>query len=148
MNKLFSYLIIAVIAIMAISCADPEQPTPTNMAAGEWGGEDLYTNGQDPGSSASIDRLFLERNNTFLLEDANGILITGTWDATDTNLTLTEAGASPGDTTGTAGAVLNFEIVYQSYFKMQLRQTITNPTAGDFVITYLMDRIGDGTYYD
>ncbi len=136
--RIFNYIIVASMAIMALACAEPEQPTATQMAIGNWEVAEYYVNGQTDGSSV-INRFTLERDGSFILEDNNGILFAGTWTATDTQLTLTQ--------TGDGGQVFDFTIVFQSYTKMQLLQVISSPSAGDIEIRYLMDLDDTGRYY-
>lgn len=122
---------------MAISCAEPADPTPTKMAYGEWYVAEYFVDGQTEGSSSLIGRFTLERDGTFILVDNNDFVTVGTWVATDTALTLT----------GADGSVIEFAIVFQSYSKMHLVQTITSPTAGSIEIRYLMNRANDGDEY-
>lgn len=128
-------MILAGMAIMAISCAEPADPTPTQMAFGNWTVDEYYVNGQEDGSGI-LERFTLERDDSFLMEDNNGILFVGTWTATDTSLTLTDE----------SGEVFEFTIVYQSYTKMQLLQEITSPSAGTIQIRYLMNWQSANTY--
>lgn len=124
--------------MFAISCASPEDPTPTTMAYGSWYVDEYYVNGQEEGTSAIMERFYLERDGSFLLEDQNGFLTVGTWAATETSLTLTGEGDS---------GVYEFGIVYQSRTKMQLIQSIASPTAGTIEIRYLMNYSNDGSNY-
>lgn len=136
--KALNYIILSGIVLLAFACAEPEEPTATNMAIGDWEVSEYYVNGQADGSSV-INRFTLERDGSFILEDNNGILFAGTWVATDTSLTLT-------DTSGD-GQVFTFTIVFQSYTKMQLLQVISSPSAGDIEIRYLMDLDSNGSRY-
>lgn len=122
---------------MTISCATPELPSPTTMAYGNWTVDEFYVDGQSDGSGI-ISRFTLERDDSFVLEDNNSILFVGTWTATEDRLTLTES--------GDGGTVFDFEIVYQSFSKMQLLQTISSPTVGDIEIRYLMNWQNANTY--
>lgn len=138
MNRLFNYIALTGIVIMTISCATPENPSPTTMSYGDWEVAEFFVNGQSDGSGI-ISRFTLERDGTFILEDNNSILFVGTWVATESRLTLTEA--------GDGGTVFDFEIVYQSFSKMQLLQTISSPTIGDIAIRYLMNWDDNGSTY-
>jgi len=140
MNKVLNYMIIAGIAILAISCAEPTDPTPTQMAYGEWVVVDYFVDGQQS-SGYPIERLNLERDDSYTMVDNNGFISVGTWTATDTKLTLSAA-----DSTG-GSASYDFGITYQTFEKMQLLQTISNPTAGDIQIRYLMNRASNGSTY-
>lgn len=140
MNKVLNYMIIAGIAILAISCAEPTDPTPTQMAYGEWVVKEYFVDGQES-SGAAISRLNLERDASYVLVDNNGFISVGNWTATETKLTLSEADSTAG------GTVYDFGIVYQTFDKMQLLQTISNPTAGDIQIRYLMNRATNGSTY-
>lgn len=135
MKYLNKIILAGVLAIVAFSCTDPEQPTATNMSYGNWIVDEYYVDGQSDGSGV-IQRFILERNDTFVLEDSNGILTTGSWSATDTQLTLSGSGAS-----------FTFAIVYQSFDKMHLTQTISSPTLGSITITYLMNKSGDNSTF-
>lgn len=137
MNRLFNYILLAGFAVLAISCATPENPSPTTMSYGNWTVDEFYVDGQSDGSGI-ISRFTLERDGSFVLEDNNSILFVGTWVATDSRLTLTES--------GDGGTVFDFEIVYQSFSKMQLLQTISSPTIGDIEIRYLMNWQSANTY--
>ncbi|HCX23612.1 MAG: hypothetical protein CMB80_28330 [Flammeovirgaceae bacterium] len=125
-------------ALFAISCAEPVQPTPTNMSYGDWSVVEVYVDGQAETSySGSLfERFTLERDDTFIVVDRNGLAYVGTWVATDTSLTLT----------ADDGTVFSFTIVFQSYEKLHLLQTISSPTAGDIVIRYLMDQSDANKY--
>lgn len=136
--KILNYIIIAGLSVLVFACAEPEQPSATHMAVGDWKVSEYYVNGQTDGS-AVINRFTLERDGTFILEDNNGIFFAGTWTATGTSLTLT-------DTSGD-GQVFDFTIVFQSYTKMQLLQVISSPSAGNIEIRYLMDLYSSGSKY-
>lgn len=125
-------------ALFAISCAEPEQPTPTNMSYGNWRVVEYYVNGQAAGSGSYIvfDRFTLERDDSFVLEDDNGFVYVGDWVASGTSLTLT----------ADDGTVFSFEIVYQTYDKLHLLQTITSPTIGDIQIRYLLNHASADSY--
>ena len=123
-------------ALMAVSCAEPEPATPSSLAYGNWEVAEFYIDGQSNGSIV-IDRFTLDKNDTFVLEDSNGILTAGSWTITETALTLT----------GSNGTTFAFTIAFQLIDKMNLTQTITNPTVGSFTITYLVNKAGDGTNY-
>lgn len=128
---------------MASSCTEPADPTPTKMAYGDWAVQEVYVNGQaNPPNNTVISRFTLERDDSYVLVDNNGFISVGTWTATETNLTLSEADTTSG------GMVYDFSIIFQSYEKMHLVQTISNPTAGDIQIRYLMDRESDGEQYN
>ncbi|MFY0651900.1 MAG: hypothetical protein JXQ96_07700 [Cyclobacteriaceae bacterium] len=136
MKYLNKIMIAGMMAILAVACASPEAATPGSMAYGDWEVVEFYVDGQSNGVTA-IDRFTLDRNDTFVLEDANGILTSGAWSATENSLTLS----------GSNGVTFAFAIVFQSRTKMHLTQTISNPTVGSFTITYLLDRYDDGTNY-
>ncbi len=136
MKRAFNYIMIIVgVAFLATSCVSPDDPTPTMMAPGEWEVDEFYVNGETQTSSDEIDRFTLERNGTFILEDANGLLFSGSWNASSSTLTLTAAD----------GTVWSFQIIFMTYNKMQIVQTVTTG-AGDITITYLMNRNNADTY--
>jgi len=119
----------------AISCVNPEDPTPANQLVGQWGVDEFFVDGQSDGSGV-IDRFTLERDNSFVLQDDNGLIFVGSWTSTDTSLTLTAED----------GTIFSFEIVFLSYTKMQIVQNITNPTIGTISIRYLMNN-STATFY-
>ncbi|WP_258101442.1 hypothetical protein [Marinoscillum pacificum] len=131
MNKVLSYIFLAGMALFAISCAEPVAPNAGGVRAGDWIVQEYYVDGQlaAGGGNDIIYRLTLELDDSFLLTDQNGVLTIGTWDATETTLTLT----------GEDGTVLDFAIVYNGYSKMHLLQTISGSTTGTIEIRYLMD---------
>lgn len=112
--------------LLAVSCVDPELATPTTLAYGDWEVVQYYVNGQNNGVNA-IERFTLEKNNNFVLEDQNGILISGTWSAMDNQLSLN----------GSDGNSFALAIVFQSTTKMHLTQEVSSSTVGSFIITYL-----------
>lgn len=131
MKKVLNYIWIMGIAVIAISCAEPEQPTAGNQVIGSWTVDQFFVDSESGGSSVTIlERFVLERDGSFLLVDGNGIAIVGTWEATETTLTLTDEDGN---------VAYLFDIVFQSFQKMQLLQTIESPTAGSFSIRYLMN---------
>ena len=145
MKSILNYIMITGMTILVISCATPEDPTPTKMAYGDWEVNETFVNGQaNPGTI--FKRFTLERDQSYVLVDDNDFISVGEWIATETNLTLTEAGAGS-DSTAADGAVYDFSIVFQSYEKMQLLQTIASPSAGDIEIRYFMNRDGSGIQY-
>ena len=136
MKRIFNYVIIAGLALLAYACTSPENPTPTQMGPGNWTVDEFYVNGQSNGASI-IQRMTLERDFSFILEDNNSIIFVGTWaTANNTSLTLT----------ADDGTIFSFTIVFMTYDKMQVVQTISSPTAGDIEIRYLMNRADATTY--
>lgn len=137
MKSIYNFIVILGIAVMAISCAAPEDPTPGNQVIGDWSVEEYFVNGESENSAGAIDRMTLERDGSFIVVDDNGLITVGSYEATETSLVLTDD----------AGAVAySFEVVFQTYEKMQLLQTITSPTVGDLVIRYLMNSSDNDTY--
>ncbi|MEL6557304.1 MAG: hypothetical protein AAFQ94_03920 [Bacteroidota bacterium] len=135
MKRLFSYLLMMGMVLGAVSCVEPEDPTPANQLIGNWGVDEFFVNGQSDGSGV-IERFTLERDGSFVLEDDNNLIFVGTWTSTDTSLTLTAED----------GTVFNFTIVFLSYTKMQIVQNITNPSIGTITIRYLMNNSA-ATFY-
>ena len=117
------------------SCVSPEDPTPANQLVGSWNVSDYYVDGQADDDDI-IRRFILERDGSFLLEDNNEFVFVGDWTSTDTSLTLT----------GEDGTVFAFDIVFISYTKMQIVQTINNPTIGTITIRYLMNHVNTNSY--
>lgn len=136
MKNLINILFIGLMAF-AISCASPENPTSTQTLTGEWYVEEYYVNGQSNGSSI-IERFFLERDGSFLLEDFNNVVVVGSWTSTESTLTLTS--------TDQDATVYQFNLVFVGPEKMQIVQNIENPSVGDLEIRYLMNRT-DERYY-
>lgn len=136
MKYLNKIILAGMVALMAASCAEPEMATPSTLSYGDWDVVEFYVDGQSNGESV-IERFTLDRNDTFVLEDQNGILTSGTWTASETSLTLT----------GSNGTTFAFTVIYQSSQKMHLTQTISNPTVGSFTITYLVNKDNDGSKY-
>ncbi|RJE74776.1 MULTISPECIES: hypothetical protein [Reichenbachiella] len=128
MKKAINYIIVLGMAALAFSCTDPEEFTAAkNKPYGDWEVQQYYVDGQNNGNSI-LERFTLERDGSFLLEDENGVLFYGTWESTDTSLTLTEAGEST--------QIFQFEIVFLGPEKMQLLQSIEGL---DLEIRYLMN---------
>jgi|21_taG_2_1085346.scaffolds.fasta_scaffold06349_2 hypothetical protein len=123
-------------ALVAVACADPEDPSPTKMAYGDWYVLEVYVNDQVNPSDV-IQRFTLERDGSYILVDENEFATVGTWVATDAALTLS----------GADGSVMDFTIEFQSYQKMRLLQTIESPSAGTIEIRYLMNKDSDGSTY-
>lgn len=136
MNKLFNYILLAGMAIVAISCADPENPTPTQMSYGSWDVKQVFVNDQVNPSDV-LDRFTLEKDGNFVLVDVNEFVTVGTWAATDAALTLTASDAT----------VTDFAIISQSFSSMHLVQTIPTANAGTIEIRYLMNKSTSPTYY-
>ena len=128
-NLILIYTMIIGMAVFAVSCAEPEDPTPANQLIGRWEVEEFFVNGQTNGGGV-LERFFIERDNSFLLEDDNGLVFVGDWVATDDALTLTAED----------GTVFSYEIVFISFTRLQLLQTISNPTIGNLSIRYLMNK--------
>ncbi|GAB3342454.1 hypothetical protein GCM10027429_32100 [Marivirga atlantica] len=140
MRKYFNYIIVLGIAVMAISCAEPENPTAARMAEGEWFTVETYVSGQVENSDL-IERFILEQDGNFILEDGNGVLSVGTWSASDDMLTLSVA-----DTTG--GGAINLEIITMTYQKAHLVQNLSGGVLGDVEIRYLMNKDINDERYD
>jgi hypothetical protein len=136
MKYLNKIILAGMMALLAVSCTEPELATPSTLSYGDWDVVEFYVDGQSNGASV-IERFTLDRNDTFVLEDQNGILTSGTWTVSETALTLT----------GSNGSTFAFTIIFQSRDKMHLTQTISNPTVGSFIITYLVNKANDGTNY-
>ena len=120
MKRIINNVLLFGMALFAFSCVEPESPTATDMSYGKWTVERQYINDQAV-SAFNFDLFLLNRDGSFSLEDANGFLTSGSWVATDTQLTLT----------GNSGDVLQFSIEYQSYTRLELVQDLSN-TIGVF----------------
>jgi hypothetical protein len=135
MKRLLNYMMFIGIATLAISCAEPEEPTSSQRIVGTWDVSEYYVSGQSGGANI-IDRLIIERDGNFILEDDNGVLTVGTWSSTDTALTLTP----------TEGEAITLTIVTLTYRKGHFIQNLSSPTIGDIEIRYLMDNEGETDY--
>ncbi|MBK6267445.1 hypothetical protein JKA74_20585 [Marivirga sp. S37H4] len=137
MRKFINYIFVLGIALIAISCAKPEDPSTGKMVVGEWLVDEAYVSGQADDSDI-IERLVIERDGNFVLEDANGVLSVGTWSATETALTLTG--------TGEGSETRDLQIVTMTYSKAHFVQNVSSSIAGDFEIRYLMNRFSGNNY--
>lgn len=126
MKRIINNVLLFGLAVFAYSCVEPEAPTATDMSYGEWVVERQYLNDQAV-SNYSFDLFLLNRDGSFSLEDANGFLTSGTWMATDTQLTLTSDDST----------VMLFTIEYQSYTRLELVQDLSS-TIG--VFRYFMEK--------
>lgn len=135
MKKIFNLILLAGVGLF-YACSEASEPTATQMLPGNWYVSDRFADFQGE-DSETYSRFILETDGSFVLVLADeDELVRGTWSATDASLTLNS------ETRGT----ITFDFVYQSYSKMQLDQSITLPT-GDVIVTYLLDRDGNNTYY-
>ncbi len=123
------------IATLAISCAEPEEPSSSQRVIGTWNVEEAYVQGQVENSDL-IDRLVIERDGNFILQDANGVLTVGSWSSGDSALTLT----------ATEGSAIVLNIVTLTYTKGHFTQSLSSPILGDVEIRYLMDNQGEQDY--
>lgn len=137
MKRLYNILMLAGVVLLSYSCAETSAPTPTQMAPGEWEVAEVFVNGQTQAGVDLFTRFILERDGSFVLEDENGIFFAGNWTASASQLTLSAAD----------GTVFDFTIIYQSYSKMQLLQTISNSSTGDLEIRYLLNNRFDNEDY-
>ncbi len=138
MKKIILSITFVGILISFNSCVSPEEPANDDMLIGQWNIIEVYVDEQTEGSLQLFDFIVFERNGTFTLEDDNGLHHEGGWNENGTVLTMT----------ATNGTVYVFEIIFLSYTKMQLLQTITNPDVGDITIRYLFNKTSDGTFYE
>ncbi|WP_296620791.1 lipocalin family protein [Marivirga sp.] len=123
------------IATLAISCAEPVEPSSSQRVIGTWQVEEVYVQGQVENGDL-IERLVIERDGNFILEDGNGVLTVGTWSSDDSSLTLSPA---EGEAT-----VLN--IVTLTYTKGHFVHNLSSPILGDVEIRYLMENLGEIDY--
>lgn len=137
MKRLFNILMLAGVVMFTYSCSETSAPTATQMLPGEWDVAETYVNGQTQGTVDLFTRFILERDGSFVLEDINGIFFAGNWTATNGQLTLNAAD----------GTVFDFTIIFQSYTKMQLLQTISGSNTGDLEIRYLLNNRFDNEDY-
>ena len=135
MKRLLNYMMFIGIASLAISCAEPQEPSAGERVIGNWSVVEYYVQGQvDDGDL--IDRLIIERDGNFILEDGNGVLTVVTWSADDTALTLSPA----------EGEAIVLNIVTLTYSKGHFIQNLSSPILGDVEIRYLLDNEGEGDY--
>jgi len=135
MKRLLNYMMFIGIATLAISCAEPEEPTSSQQIIGTWVVAEIYVQGQVEDGNL-INRLIIERDGNFILEDGNEVLTVGTWSSDDSALTLTPA----------EGEAISLNIVTLTYSKGHFIQNLSSPILGDVEIRYLMDNIGEGNY--
>lgn len=137
MKRLLNYMMFIGIATLAISCAEPQEPSSSQRVIGTWQVEDVYVQGQvENNGYLIIERLVIERDGNFILEDANGVLTVGTWSSDDAALTLTPA----------EGEALVLNIVTLTYTKGHFIQNLSSPILGDVEIRYLMENLGEIDY--
>jgi len=96
----------------------------------------LYDVHRDSHTGYLLDRLIIERDGNFILEDGNGVLTTGTWSADDTALTLSPA----------EGEAIVLNIVTLTFSKGHFIQNLSSPILGDVEIRYLLDNEGENDY--
>ena len=132
MKRLLNYIMFIGIATLAISCAEPEEPSVGNRIIGTWDVSEYFVSNQ-AGQNTIINRLIIERDGNFILEDANGVLTVGTWSADDAALTLT-----PNE-----GEAIVLNIVTLTYSKGHFIQNLSSPVIGDVEIRYLMNNSGE-----
>jgi hypothetical protein len=135
MKRLLNYIMFIGIATLAISCAEPEEPSVGNRVIGTWDVSEYFVSNQSGGSNI-IDRLIIERDGNFILEDDNGVLTVGTWSASDAALTLNP----------TEGEAITLEIVSLTFAKAHFIQNLSSPVIGDVQIRYLMNNVGEVNY--
>lgn len=123
------------IATLAISCAEPVEPSSSQRVVGTWQVEEYYVQGQmDDGDL--INKLIIERDGNFILEDGNGVLTVGTWSSDATSLTLNP----------TEGEAIVLTIVTLTYDKGHFVQNLSSPILGDVEIRYLLNNLGEIDY--
>lgn len=135
MKRLLNYMMFIGIATLAISCAEPQEPSSSQRVIGTWMVEEIYVQGQVENGDL-IERLVVERDGNFILEDGNGVLTVGTWSSDDTALTLTPA----------EGEAIVLNIVTLTYTKGHFTQNLSSPILGDVEIRYLMENLGEIDY--
>lgn len=135
MKRLLNYIMFIGIATLAISCAEPQEPSSSQRVVGTWEVAEYYVQGQVDDSDL-IDKLIIERDGNFILEDGNGVLTVGTWTSDADALTLTP----------TEGAAVVLNIVTLTYTKGHFVQSLTSPILGAVEIRYLMDNQGETDY--
>jgi len=123
------------IATLAISCAEPVEPSSSQRVVGTWEVAEYYVQGQVDNGDL-IERLVIERDGNFVLEDGNGVLTVGTWSSDASSLTLNP----------TEGEAIVLTIVTLTYDKGHFVQNLSSPILGDVEIRYLMDNRGETNY--
>ena len=139
MKKLFKHILIVGLAISAFACSDPIENTAVkSMPYGDWDVVEYYVDGQSQGSNI-VSRFILERDNSFLLEDLNGLVHTGVWNVSGDVLTLTQDAAE-----GEEALVRTYIIVFISSSKMQLLQE--ESIGSEAEVRYLLNHNDTDTY--
>ncbi|WMN12587.1 hypothetical protein QYS49_34000 [Marivirga salinae] len=135
MKRLLNYMMFIGIATLAISCAEPVEPSSSQRVIGTWSVEEVYVQGQVENGDL-IERLVIERDGNFILQDGNGVLTVGSWSSDDAALTLTPV----------EGEAVVLNIVTLTYDKGHFTQNLSSPILGDVEIRYLMDNLGEQDY--
>ncbi|RUA37355.1 MAG: hypothetical protein DSY77_00935 [Bacteroidetes bacterium] len=135
MKRLLNYMMFIGIATLAISCAEPVEPSSSQRVVGTWEVAEYYVQGQVDNGDL-IERLVIERDGNFVLEDGNGVLTVGTWSSDASSLTLNP----------TEGEAIVLTIVTLTYDKGHFVQNLSSPILGDVEIRYLMDNRGETNY--
>lgn len=135
MKRLLNYIMFIGIAGLAISCAEPAEPTVAQRVIGNWSIVEYYVQDQVENSDL-IEKLIIERDENFILEDGNGVLTVGTWTSSENTLTLNP----------TEGEAIVLQIITLTYDKAHMVQDLSSPIVGDIQIRYLMNNNGEGNY--
>lgn len=132
MRTIKNLILVLVVSTVAFSCRKPVDPTPTQMASGKWKVENVITNEQqlDPDAYAVNSVLRLERNETYLFNNADGISTAGTWTADESKLTLTPDGNS----------AVTYDIVLLTPEKMHIKTKFKTFVGNDVELRYFLVR--------
>lgn len=148
--KTIKYIILAGMAIMALSCARIEEPTQDDLAVGLWETTDVFVN-REGFTGDLISRLELERNGAYLMMEgtrsgssfSESRASTGTWSFSDesNNLVLEDVN----------GEVINITVSSLTSERMHMSRVINSSIAGEIEIIYRMRKVqgpgaGSGTY--
>jgi len=133
MKTIFKYTLVMALALYVSACAKPEELTNAQVMPGEWRMSSYILNGELEEANYTDVSLILERDNKFIFVEPNSRTYAGTWEATETDLTLTAS----------SGEVLVFTVVTLRDDFLHITRTVTNPVAGDLEFRYLYQRVQD-----
>lgn len=140
MKTIFKYFTIIVLSAWMVSCVKLVDPTQTDIAVGYWEATEVFINRENQGSFASITRLELERNGTYLMVQADNRASGGTWEISGDASTLTL-------TDDNGEEVIVFNISSLTIERLHMHRIIGSDIAGDIEVRYRMVKANTGQTY-